>query len=137
MMLMLHHNKNGGFTQIERLAFAHAVRSLEQKGLVRGFWSEESGLVHAVLTGVGETYIYFNPRLKNPVDWKWIISLVVASIAAAFFAKKCSPILSESRKHLALLRDKHRTEGVPFFCLLFGVFEYYALLCIAVCATVL
>ena len=82
VMLMLHHNKNGGFTQIEQLAFAHTVRSLEQKGLVRGFWSEESGLVHAVLTGVGETYIYFNPRLKNPVDWKWIISLVVASIAA-------------------------------------------------------
>ncbi len=38
--------RNDGSKQIEKLAFAPAVRSLELKGLVRGFWSEEVGLVN-------------------------------------------------------------------------------------------
>lgn len=37
----LQRNNGGKLKQIEKLAFAPAVRSLEQKGLVRGFCSEE------------------------------------------------------------------------------------------------
>ena len=67
--------------QMERLAFAPAVRSLERKGLVCGYWSEEAGLADAVLTESGEAYLFLNPRLRNPVDWN-----KVAAVAACISA---------------------------------------------------
>ena len=77
----LQRNDGSKLKQIEKLAFAPAVRSLEQKGLVRGFWSEEVWLVDAVLTESGETYMFFNPRLRNPINWN-----KVAAIAACISA---------------------------------------------------
>ena len=37
----LQRNDGSKLKQIEKLAFAPAVRSLKQKGLVRSFWTEE------------------------------------------------------------------------------------------------
>lgn len=50
--------------------FCAAVRSLQRKRLARGFWSEEAGLVAAILTEEGVIYLSVNPSLRNPVDWK-------------------------------------------------------------------
>lgn len=80
----LQRNNGGKLKQIEKLAFAPAVRSLEQKGLVRGFWSEEVGLVDAALTESGETYIFFNPRLQNPINWNKVTA--IAACISAFAA---------------------------------------------------
>ena len=77
----LQRHAGSSMKRIERLAFAPAVRSLEQKGLVCGYWSEEAGLADAVLTESGEAYLFLNPHLRNPVDWN-----KVAAIAACISA---------------------------------------------------
>lgn len=46
------------------------------------YWSEESGLAVAGLTAAGEGYLEDNPHLRNPVDWKWVITMGVAALAA-------------------------------------------------------
>lgn len=79
----LQRNDGGKLKQIEKLAFAPAVRSLEQKGLVRGFWSEEDGLVDAALTESGETYIFFYPRLRNPINWNKVTAIAACISALA------------------------------------------------------
>lgn len=64
----------------ERLA--EAVSSLEDKRLIRVAW--ESGHVPcaAEVTERGNAYFLNNPKLTNPVDWKWIIGTGIALIAA-------------------------------------------------------
>ena len=76
--------------------FAACVRSLQRKGFVRGFWSEEKGLVTVVVTDEGMLYMAENPTLRNPVDWKWIITTAIALasviIAAIALFVACSLI---------------------------------------------
>lgn len=79
----LQRNNGGKLKQIEKLAFAPAVRSLEQKGLVRGFCSEEVGFVDAALTESGETYIFFNPRLQNPINRNKVTAIAACISALA------------------------------------------------------
>lgn len=57
-----------------------AVRSLHRKGLVFGVWSEEKGLVSAILTGEGEEYLAVNPRLTNPIRWN-IVAVVISGVS--------------------------------------------------------
>ena len=61
---------------------AIAIRSLEDNGLVKGAYLEGGGVDDAKLTNYGKEYIADNPRLRNPVDWKWIIPTVLAAVAA-------------------------------------------------------
>ena len=62
---------------------AAAIRSLDNQGLVRGAYIEGCGVEDARLTNYGKEYIADNPRLRNPIDWKWIISTFLAAVAAA------------------------------------------------------
>lgn len=73
---------NGYKATMPRASFDRALRLLQEKGLAVGFWSEEEGLVEAFLTPGGEGYIEDNPTLCNPIDWKWVITTIVASVAA-------------------------------------------------------
>lgn len=44
---------------------------------------EECGNVEiARLTDAGKLYISQNPDLRNPVDWKWVITTIIATITA-------------------------------------------------------
>lgn len=60
--------------------FASCVDTLERKGLARGAWTEEHRLGDAKITVRGKTYMYFNPSLKNPVDWKWVVTTGIAFV---------------------------------------------------------
>lgn len=73
---------NGYKATMPRASFDRALRLLQEKDLAVGLWSEEEGLVEAFLTPGGEGYIEDNPTLYNPIDWKWVITTVVASVAA-------------------------------------------------------
>ena len=60
--------------------FSRGAKELGQKGLLY-LHEEESGEVQAVsLTDSGRLYVDMNPNLYNPIDWKWIIPTVLASI---------------------------------------------------------
>lgn len=63
-------------------AFNAGARELQSMGLAICH-EEESGNVEMVrLTDYGKLYLESNPRLRNPVDWKWIITTTIAAIAA-------------------------------------------------------
>jgi hypothetical protein len=62
---------------------AAAIRSLDHHGLVQGTYIEGGGVEGARLTNYGKEYVADNPRLRNPVDWKWAITTILAAIAAA------------------------------------------------------
>lgn len=63
-------------------AFNSSVRSLEQKGLVKGAYEEGGNVADTRMTQYGRQYLAENPNLRNPVDWKWIASITVGLIAA-------------------------------------------------------
>ena len=62
--------------------FATCVESLERKGLAKVAWTEGHKIVDAHLTDSGNTYLSLNPSLRNPVDWKWVITTSIAIVAA-------------------------------------------------------
>lgn len=65
-----------------RHVFESAVGSLEWKGLAQGAWTEGYDLDDARITRQGKVYLAHNPTLRNPVDWKWAIVIVIVSLAA-------------------------------------------------------
>ena len=66
--------------------FAACVDSLERKGLAKGAWAEGHKLVNACITGRGKAYLLANPSLRNPVDWKWVITTAIVAVAVLFVA---------------------------------------------------
>lgn len=72
-------------------AFNAAVGSLHKKYLVEGSFDEKGGVIVSRLTQQGRQYIAENPRLRNPVDWGVIATLIatvsaIASIVALLVA---------------------------------------------------
>ncbi len=61
--------------------YEYCLSTLQEKGLVR-FKADYGEIVSVKITTKGRTYMEQNPRLKNPVDWKWIITTVIVSITA-------------------------------------------------------
>lgn len=57
--------------------FAGCVRTLERKGLVKGAYIEGGGVETVKLTYLGKDCLIENPRLHNPLDWKWIITTAI------------------------------------------------------------
>ena len=62
--------------------FNASVRSLERNGLVKGAYDEGGSVADTRMTQYGRQYMAENPDLRNPVDWKWIVSITVGLIAA-------------------------------------------------------
>jgi len=60
-----------------------AINRLMTLGLVRAAFIEGHRLEAAELTTMGKQYLYDNPYLRNPIDWKWIVTTALAAIAAA------------------------------------------------------
>ncbi len=57
--------------------FAGCVRSLEMKGLVKGAYIEGGEVETVKLTYLSKDCLIENPRLHNPLDWKWIITTAI------------------------------------------------------------
>ena len=66
--------------------FISCVGSLERLGLVKGLWNEGHELKDVRMTKYGKTYLATNPNLRNPVDWKWVITTIIAVASAIFGA---------------------------------------------------
>lgn len=71
--------------------FNSAVRSLENKGFIKGAYEEGGGVIDVMITQNGWQYLSENPNLRNPVDWAMIAMLIAAfsalvSLIALFIA---------------------------------------------------
>lgn len=69
-------------------AITHALSSLENKKLVHVAWSSGMTPVASELTDFGRVYLDNNPKLLNPVQWRWIIeiSIGVSTLIVAIIA---------------------------------------------------
>lgn len=65
--------------------YCGCVRSLECKGLVKGVYAEGGAVEAARLMPQGRTLLAENPKLRNPIDWKWIVTTAI-SLAALIAA---------------------------------------------------
>ena len=63
------------------LVFLHSLSTLQEKQLVV-FKANYDEVMSASLTVKGAAYLELNPKLKNPIDWKWIILAVLSAITA-------------------------------------------------------
>ena len=61
---------------------ASSVENLARLGLVRRTGVEGGGFDDARLTNMGKEYFNDNPRLANPIDWKWVVTTAIAAIIA-------------------------------------------------------
>ena len=77
-------NKHGqeSLDTMARSLLRRVLRSLESKGLTKVAWVEGGDFEAVRLTRQGRDYLIENPRLRNPRDWKWILTLGVALIGA-------------------------------------------------------
>lgn len=66
---------------ITLVMFHYCLSTLEEKGLV-DFKANYDKVLEAGLTVKGAVYLEQNPKLKNPIDWKWIILTILTSITA-------------------------------------------------------
>lgn len=62
--------------------FNASVQSLVCLGLVYAIYEEGHNVVEAILTSKGKVYLASNPKLINPIDWRWLISTAIGGIAA-------------------------------------------------------
>lgn len=60
--------------------YSSCVRSLERHGLAKGAYIEGGDCEAARLTPDGRCYLAENPKLRNPIDWKWIIATIIAIV---------------------------------------------------------
>ena len=66
---------------ITPIMFHFCLSTLSEKGLVE-FRSNSDIILEAGLTIKACAYMESNPRLRNPIDWKWIISIILSAIVA-------------------------------------------------------
>ncbi len=81
--VLLHGQENGEKVprNISLVMFHYCLSILQEKGLV-DFKTNYDEVVRAGLTVKGSAYIEQNPKLKNPTDWKGIITLITTAITA-------------------------------------------------------
>ena len=82
--LLLKNINNGDFSMPRNITtnqYHHALSTLQEKGLII-FKSNYDQIEDAKTTIKGRAYIDSNPKLKNPIDWKWIITTILMAITA-------------------------------------------------------
>lgn len=66
-----------------RHAFNAAVRSFDRIGLVRAMYAEGGEVVDAKPTPEARQYLAENPGLRNPVDWRWVVTSAIGILGLA------------------------------------------------------
>lgn len=82
--LLLININNGNFSMPRNITtnqYHHALSTLQEKGLIQ-FKSNYDQIEDAKTTIKGRAYIDSNPKLKNPIDWKWIVTTILMAITA-------------------------------------------------------
>lgn len=57
--------------------FAAGCIGLKRKGFAQCTRVSGHELADAQITTEGETYLAINPTLRNPIEWKWIITTII------------------------------------------------------------
>ena len=60
-----------------------ALHELYDSGFARVAYIEGGIPETAQLTTFAKNYLAENPKLRNPIDWKWIVTTALAAVAAA------------------------------------------------------
>ena len=79
LLLFSKHGENG-LDNMPRSSARRALRKLQEKKLMQVAWIEGGDYEAMRITRDGSDYMIDNPKLKNPVDWKWIITTIIAII---------------------------------------------------------
>lgn len=81
--VFLHVSENGEKQprNITPVMFHYCLSTLREKGLVE-FQTNYDKVLKAGLTVKGAAYQEQNPKLKKPVDWEGIITLIMTAITA-------------------------------------------------------
>lgn len=77
LLLLLNHGVEALDT-IPRTHVRMALHSLEQMSFVWVAWIEGGEYIDVILTRNGKDYLIENPKLRNPIDWRWVISIAIA-----------------------------------------------------------
>lgn len=82
-LVFLHVQENGGKVprNITLVMFHYCLSTLREKGLVE-FKVNYDEVIRAGLTVKGAAYLEQNPKLRNPVDWKWLVTTILVAITA-------------------------------------------------------
>lgn len=74
-------NKHGGdaLDTMPRSVVRRALRSLESQALVQVAWIEGGDYEAVRLTRDGKDYLIENPKLRNPINWKWVIGILISA----------------------------------------------------------
>lgn len=66
---------------ITPIMFRYSLATLQEKGLVQCKFNYDEVLA-ASLSVKGRAYLEQNPSLRNPIDWKGIITIIATTITA-------------------------------------------------------
>lgn len=71
-----------------RSCVRRALHRLKDLDLIEATWIEDYGYESVILTRNGKDYLIENPKLLNPVDWKWVVGTTIgfATLAVAILA---------------------------------------------------
>ena len=59
---------------------ASAVRFLSERGFVKAAFTEGGGVEYAKLSTMGREYLRDYPHLRNPFDWKWVVTTALVAL---------------------------------------------------------
>lgn len=75
-----------------------SLRRLHAIGLVKIACVEGGGIEGAHLTTMGKEYLRCNPKLRNPINWKWLIPTIITIatflLSLAAFLTACRALSS-------------------------------------------
>lgn len=66
-----------------RHVFNAVVRSLDHIGFVHAMYAEGGEVVEVKPTPEARQYLAENPGLRNPVDWRWVVTSAISLLSAA------------------------------------------------------
>ncbi len=76
-------NGTGCPRSISATSYCYAVAVLVEKGLIEAMFNGPDEVLSTLISVKGKAYLEQNPRLINPIDWKWIVSTVLLALTAA------------------------------------------------------
>lgn len=80
-VFMLVYNKQDRPNELSEHDYSSCIRSLERKGLVHGRYDIKGIVVDTQMSDFGKDYMFFYPKLTNPISWTKIAA--IGSIVSA------------------------------------------------------
>lgn len=83
VLMLLHKHGQRGLDTMPRSCVRRSLRRLESLDMVKVAWIEGGDYEVMSLTRNGKDYLIENPKLLNPIDWKWITATAIGIATCA------------------------------------------------------